>query len=256
MAVVDSVDNQIESSSTNGQSPRLLCMTIAATTAANTTSGYTSWQRFFTPYTVPAFGGSVTGALYTSIRAITDDAGSGILVGLEYLLGTLTVSGNSFADGVEMPTKTITGASVATATETVFAVATVAMTATTPVLTITYKDQNDNTGQTATLTLPTNVAKDSAFLITPHLAAGDTGVKDVSNISISTGSAGTIKVYGLLVLAEIPASAIGPAAAAAPPMILPKPKYIADAGDIIAFYRSGVTGSGDMAALLSAVGET
>src|SRR5438132_12170797 len=69
----------------------------AAGTAANTTSGYNSGVRFPSPFVVPTLGAGVNGVY---IGALDLFASSNIttcyVAGLEVLLGTLTVSGNSY----------------------------------------------------------------------------------------------------------------------------------------------------------------
>lgn len=251
--VRDSIDNMIASSADNGTFSRLFVANVGSTTAANTTSGYASCQRFSSTLTLPSIGGSLTGIVFPHIRTYTDDNQLSVICGIEYLLGTLTVSGNSFVDGVAMPTKTIRGTSVQTAAQMAFVVATTALTATTPVLTITYKDQDGNGSQTATLTLPTSPALDTAFLITPHYASADTGMQDITNLSISTGSAGVLKVYGLLVLQVTPHCAT--TAGGVGPFILPNIQWMAAAADVIAFYRMGTTSAGDVVAMISGIAE-
>jgi len=153
----------------------------------------------------------------------------------EYDLGTLTVSGNSFAAGVSAPTKTPSGGSSGVCvfnSVVVFIAAT--LTATNPVLTITYTDQDGNTGNTATLTLPTNAAINSVFQVYPHLATGDTGIRAITNVSISTGSAGSIKVMGLLELANIPCASLGGGLNDVRNTV--DPVYPVAAGETIAFY--------------------
>lgn len=255
MSVVDSVDNILASSSTNGHFHRLLIDAVGTTTAATVNSGSTTWQRFPNPLTIPTVGAGLTGLHFTHIRAMTDTSKSGILVALETPFGTLTVSGNSFADGSAMPSKTIRGSSIQTGALISFAVVTTTLVATTPVLTITYTDQDGNTGQTATLTLPTNAAANSSFCITPHLANGDTAIRDITAVSISAGTAGVIKLFGCQVLYDAPGSA-GNSANGAHILSLPKPMFIASAGEIVSVYRSGNTTSGEMMAMICGVAES
>lgn len=170
---------------------------VGATTAATTNSGKVNVKRFQN-VAVPSLGAGVTAAYLTYGKITTPTAGAIAIAGHETNLGTLTVSGNSFSAGSAMPTMTIEGASTTTASLLPILAVTTAMTATTPVLTITYTDQDGNTGQTCSMTLPTNCTINSAYLMTPHLANGDTGVRAVTNMSISTGSAGVVSVFGVL----------------------------------------------------------
>jgi hypothetical protein len=174
---------------------------------------------------------------------------------LEYTLGTLTVSGNSFSAGVTMPTKTVMGTSLQTATVEPMLVVTAALTATNPVVTITYTDQDGNTGATAVLTLPSNTLINSAFRIAPYLANGDTGIQAVTNISISTGTVGSLAVMGLLVVnatQSTNASGFGMVS----PLEQPIPIYLWEAGEKIAFYRYGVASTTYGFIHLTAVAET
>lgn len=180
-----------------GPWPVALSTKAGATTAATTNCGKISIKRYPDVITIPTLGSGVTAAYLTDVGIGTVLAGSTTYVGYEQLLGSLTVSGNVFSAGTAMPTRTIAGASVVTATLSPILVATTALTATTPVVTITYTNQAGTGSRTATLTLPTNPAINTGFLITPHLQSGDTGIRSVENISISTGTAGVLRVYGL-----------------------------------------------------------
>ena len=200
--VLNSIDNIIASSEDNGPFTRFYYSTIGtATTAATTSSGYVNAQRFPNPLTMlSSFGAGITGAVFPYVRCMSDDPDSHFICGIEYDMGTLTISGNSFADGVAMPTKVVRGTSLQTASQIAFLVVNSTLTATTPVITITYTDQGGTTSNTATLTLPTNPVVNSSFLITPHLASGDTGIRDITNMSTNVGTGGILKIYGLLIL--------------------------------------------------------
>lgn len=216
--------------------------TRAPSTAATTTSGFTTTQRFPETVTVPTMGAPVTRA-YCVFGAVQIATASTFVAAIETTLGTLTVSGNSFASGSAMPSRKIaTGESLSTAATECYLVATVALSATTPVVTITYTNAEGVGSRTATLTLPTGVAVNSAFDITPHLQSGDTGVSSVQNISISTGTAGTLRVYGLLPLyiAPVPAAQ---GTSYMNPSTLARDIYGVESGDVIGFYRHGSTSS-------------
>lgn len=191
-------DDMINLAQTYGVMRRVHVTKAAATTAANSTSGKTSAKRY-PNFPIPSsFGAGVTAAYLTYCKMTSSNSATNMVAGLEVELGSLAVSTNTFTSGSSMPTKTIEGSSVTTASIITMLVATVAVTATTPTITITYTDQDGNTGQTCSMTLPTNILIDTAFLMSPHYANGDTGIRAVTNMSISTGSAGTLKVYGLL----------------------------------------------------------
>lgn len=218
----------------------------STTTAANTTSGGTTGQRFEPTLTFPAsFGGGITGAICTSAGCLSGLYSNPMnhIMAIEYLLGTLTVSGNSFTDGVAMPTKKIrsNGTTTTSTTGTPMPILYVAsgLTATAPVVTITYTDQDGNTGNSCALTLPNNPLVGSCFLMKPHMASGDEGIRDVTNISISTGTAGSLKVFGLLPIH----TSEGGVSIGHPQQSMPINNYLIEASDTISVTRWGISSS-------------
>lgn len=208
------------------------CFLTAGTTAATVNCGSITVQRI--PQVFVNYA-SVDDSFAYDFSCSVSLPNLDVSANIEYDLGTLTVSGNSFAAGVSAPTKTPSGGSSGTC---VFTSAVVyisaACTATTPILTITYTDQAGNTGNTATMTLPTNASVNSCYLIYPHLAAGDTGIRAITNMSISTGSAGSIKVMGLLKLANLSSGTFS--AGLHDPRNTAQPIYPVSASETIAFY--------------------
>ena len=255
-SVLDSFDNLIAMSQDYGPLVRLVSARQASvTTAATATSGSLTINRFSSNFVMPSMAAGLTGAYLTHCRMYTGLGNTILAAALEVSLGVLTVSGNSFAAGSAMPTRKVKGTSVTTASGLAVLVATAALTATTPTVTITYTNQSGTTGQTATLTLPTSPVANSGFLINPHLASGDTGIRAVTGMSISAGSAGTLTVYGLLPLAFTMA---GPTAGASTvdPLVSPVPFYKVTAGDSVGFYSFGGTGSAkDLVAVVGFVGD-
>lgn len=253
--VLNSLDNMLSQASAQGMWVRGLDSAVVATTAASTTCGYVSACRFPNSLVIPTLGGTVTGAYVTLCRMVGARASCVFVAALEVLLGTLTVSGNVFADGSIMPTRLVNGVSQVLATMIPMLVVNTALTATTPAVTITYTDQDGNTGNSAVLTLPTNPVINTAFCIMPHMVAGDTGIIDITNISISAGSAGVLKVYGLVPINNIPIDQTPYNA----PMLDPipqaqiMPRLVA--ADIISFYRYGLSTSDQLIAALAAVGD-
>lgn len=242
------LDAAISAAATNGMMQRMYYSRTGLTvTAATINSGGVSILRSPQRIQMPSSNGSgVSGFIATNVWGFTGASNSGMFFGLEYELGSLAVSTNTFTDGVAMPIKTVRGASITTAASLVFAVATVAVTgATTPTLTITYTDQDGNTSNTATLTLPSNPSINTGFYVTPHLASGDTGIRDVTNISISTGTAGTIKVYGLLPL-MISNNPSSPFATVLNCMNAPLVPYLIEPNEYIGAYRFGVAGASEL----------
>lgn len=254
--VLNSIDNMLSQASAQGMWSRLYMARIAAsTTAATVDCGRITAHRFPTSLVLPTMGGSVTGAYITTAKMLNEDAGTLMIMGLEVLLGTLTVSGNSFAAGSAMPLRDIPGfADVQLASMLTMIEVSTTLTATTPVLTITYTDQDGNTGQTAALTLPTNSILSTAFVVTPHLATGDTGVRAVTNMSISAGTAGVLKAYGVVPLA---CGNSGIAASVSAPDILSAPMLMVklETGDILSFYRFGAVNTTNIMAMVAAVAD-
>lgn len=251
--VLNSIDRLLYQADAQGMWRRAIAGLWTTSTAALTTCGYTTTTRYPVSLTIPTLGGSVTAAYVTYCR-MSGYIQCPIMCAYEVDMGTLTVSGNVFADGSAMPTRTVAGSSIQLASMIPIVVATAALTSTTPVLTITYTDQGGNTAQTCTMTLPTSPVINTGFIMTPHLANGDTGVQDITNISISTGSAGTLKVYGIMPIA-IGASGNPMSADTPDPLISPFPMIPLLAGDVLSFYRFGQTAATDFIACVAAVGD-
>lgn len=248
--MIRSTDHAIYLAQTYGQFRRYYVSKLATgTTAATITSGYTSAQRYPQVLNVPSMGAGVAGMVVTYCRMIIATSDCAILCATETTLGTLTVSGNVFASGTAMPTRIIRDTSVTTGTVIPMVYVSAGMVATTPVLTITYTDQDGNTGNTATMTLPTNALVNSCFLIQPHLANGDTGIRAVTNISISTGSAGTIKIIGLLPL-SLANSGLVPLVTGPDPFVTPMPMISLQTNDVISFFRIGSALAGELRAVI------
>lgn len=243
------LDSVIADNETYGEYRRFLFSRNAATSGATTASGGVTTIRYPQTLTIPSVGTGIAGYVFTKIQVLSEDGTTGGFVGLEYDLGSLAISGNVFTSGVTMPTKTINGVSKTTAASLLFVVITASATATTPVLTITYTDQNGNTGNTATMTLPSNALINSAFFLQPHLATGDSGIRAVTNMSISTGTAGSLKVYGILPQHFYQnQSALFPYGTDL--LSTSIPPILAEPNDNIAIYRYGANTASDVMALL------
>lgn len=258
---LDSFDNLISAATSQGVYTRFFSGTAAAVTAATSANpaGYITGRRYANNITLPnAFGTGVQAAYLTAFSGTTFAAGGIVIVAIEYVLGTLTVSGNSFAAGVSMPTKILrisgSNQSVQTATLLPIVVATAALTATTPTLTVTYTNQSGTGLKTATLSMPTNVAINTGYNLIPTLATGDTGVQAVTNMSISAGTVGTLKVYGLLPLGmfvsggSVNTTTIGP-------LTTPEPIYPIAAGESLGFYEFGTSVASQISCLISLVAD-
>lgn len=227
-----------------------------ATTAALITAGGSTISRVVESLTIPPMTSPVTGA-YLMYAAVVGIAGNILEAALEpTALGILTLSGNVFSGAASMPTRSIydhttgrAGAAVQMPSVNPMLLVTTTLVAATPVITITYTNQAGVGGRTATLTLPTNALINSAFRIAPHLQSGDTGILSVQNISTSAGSAGVLSVRGLIPLVDMPYSG-GAYNATSMPVVLPISNLLLQAGDVIAFYRSGSTSTASQAVIL------
>jgi len=237
--IIDSLDGIIKSAQEKGMMHRLWCpLNDQGATAATSTCGYQTWGRYLPSFTIPSMGAGISGAWMTRFSSVIGN--SGVVCGLEYSLGTLTVSTNAFAAGVSMPTKTMRlngiTSSVVTATQRAFLVATAALTAATPTITITYTNQAGTLNRTATLVLPSNPVKNTAFDIIPHLQSGDTGIRAVTGISTSAGSAGSLVVYGLLVVGTTNAMLIN--SVSVDPILTTMPLWLMETNETLTIYQA------------------
>lgn len=247
-----SVDDQIANSQDYGNWQVVIRDVVAGTSAANTTSGKTSMQRFPTPLTLPTMTSPVTGAYCTRLDMVTAQQTGVLIAGYETTLGSINMNTGTFTGGSAMPTRPLMGGSVTPVAPLVFAVVTAVITATTPTITITYTDQGGTTGQTATLVLPTNPAVNTCFFVNPHLASGDTGIREITNITKSAGTAGTLTLFGVHTIrvaaqgaSVIPYNALQPGMNGIVPII-------ATGGERVAFYRT-LSSSGEILAILNFV---
>lgn len=243
--VLDSIDSILASIDTWGIFNRsFFTRSLGATpTSALTTCGGVSIGRNATGFTMPSVDAALEGMYLTKCNLVGPAQGGEWLLGIEYLLGTLTVSTNVFSAGVSMPTKKVRGVSTQTASMFTVVTPTTGLTATAPTLTATYTDQDGNTGQTATMVFPNSPNTGSGFLMEPHLANGDTGVRAITNLSISTGSAGVLAVYGVLIL-QIVGQASGNRWATLQPLKNGLPNYLIEPGNVLNVYSVEPTSNG------------
>lgn len=240
MGALDTFDGMMRVAQEYGPYVRAVCYQHpGSTTAANSTSGVIPGMRMLNPVVLPSsFAAGVKGIRFINISGFVSNGQTMGLVGLEYELGSLNMSTGVFSAGVTMPTKTINGESVQTAAMWNFLVADINISASSPQIDVTYTNQAGTASRTATLTLPANPARGSAFWVTRYLQGDDTGVRAVTNMTKSAGTAGTLKFYGLLPLQVLKSDDQGVtflprmAHAAMPP-------FIATASEKIAMYRFG-----------------
>jgi hypothetical protein len=270
MSVLDSHNNIMNSSSAYGMVSRVITQFIpAVTTAATTTCGLTSRQRY--PASINVFGGTtadpslgtgVTQVYLTDFMGFTEDTPQIILCGIEYNFGTMSGVTDTYTDsGVSMPSKTIriegADSAVQTAALVCHAVVTTAFSGTgTYTYAITYTNQDGTTGRTATIVVPNGSALYSAFDLIPHLQAGDTAIRDITACALTAGnpSAGVLTFYGLLPLAMSQTATVS---TTGPNDILSTnfPMFPIANTDEIAFYSSGQATSNRLVAYLALIGD-
>lgn len=262
MSVLASLDKLIEYGRSKGMWKRAISGTMPSTTSPLITGGGLRMVRSASFLTLPSsFGGGISRCYLTHCDMYQSSSSgnvSGLLAALEFNLGTLTVSGNSFSDGTALGSRLIEGASTQLASFLPVLHIDTALTATTPVVTTTYTDQAGNTGQSCALTLPTNAGVQGCYVMQPHLATGDTGIRDVTNMSISTGSAGVISCRGLFPLAigyEGNSGGTTSFAEFLEPLLNPFPLFPLHTSDVLSFFSFGETGSRDFHAFVAAVAD-
>ena len=243
MASIDSIDNMIEACATHGALVRSIVLNTGATTAATVNSGGVSiidCGRF----TIPSMTAPVISAILSSIEGASEDTTTTLVAGYTLKLGEINMNTGTFTSGSTMPTRTISGTSVQTASVYPFLVVDTAVTATTPTVTITYTDQDGNTGNTATLILPTSPSLQTAFAIAPHFASGDTGMRAVTNMTKSAGTAGVVAVYGFIPVAYGVNTL--QSYSMAQPLFTMLPKFPFKDGDKLGFFRFASTSATQM----------
>lgn len=241
-SVRDAYDNLLKSAALYGELNTVVSLASpGGTSAAPTTAGYYTAQRFPTTFTVPSLSAPLTGVYFPTIRLYsTSNSASSMMCGLEYLLGTFNFGTNTYtASGISMPTKDVFGESIQTAAELAAVVPTSALTTSANWdLTITYTNQAGSTGRTATLSgTGLGGAVNSAFMVNPHMQGSDTGIRAVTNISAATRpAAGVVAVYGVLPLHWQEYSTVG-IPTGQDPLHVARPDYICAAGETISFWR-------------------
>jgi hypothetical protein len=242
-----SIDDLLANTASMGEHRVAFHMATGTLTAANATSGFMTESRSGA-YTLPTMTSPCTGAYLTYARAIGAYQGP-VQVGLEKDLGTLTISGNAFSGGAAMPTRKLSGATAAqlVSHDPRLVVSTV-LSATTPTITITYRNQDGTGSRTATLTLPTSPAVGSSFRFQPLLQSGDTGITEVTNISTSGGTSGVLKVYGFVpCYTSVPPSTAVHCGLNVTAVARANVRF--ESGDIVGFYRFSNAAGGTIVAL-------
>lgn len=237
-----SVDDGLAQHASFGHLSRCISQNLPLSTAANATSGFNTIRRMPTLYTMPALGGSVEGCVMTRFSVMAAVSGVAYFAAIEVLLGTLNMATGAFTDGVAMPTNRkhfMNRAGVQVASLMPVCRVSAAVTATAPVITTTYVNEDGTGSRTCTMTLPNNAALNSCFLMAPHLQTGDTGIRDITAATRSVGSAGTIQLHGLLPLSwQVSITATG-ATAPVSPLWVPTVDWDVIEADTIGFYAIG-----------------
>lgn len=195
------------------------------------TQGQCTAQRYPIRPVIPSVGAGCDGFIATNISCFNNLTDTGHIIGLEYLLGTIT-SPNTFTDGVTMPIKNVRGTSVQTAASIIFAVADTAVTGL-PNINITYTDQDGNTGNTFNVPISSTIAINTAYMINNRMTT-DTGIRDITAISATSLSSGTIKIYGIL---PIYIGLVHNTEYRVPLMSSPLVPYLMQAGEFLGIYR-------------------
>jgi hypothetical protein len=243
------INAAISATASFGAFYRLYFPRIAATTtAATVASGGTTIQKLDLRPQIPSVGANVAGFVASNVSMHNEDAGTGMIVGLDYLLGSLDVATSVFTDGVAMPTKTIRGTSIQTAAGLCFAVVRTTLVATTPTVTVTFTDDLGSSGQTCAPVLPTNARANSCFNLQSLFSSGSVGVRDVTGMTISTGSSGIIDIYGILPLHLSFTNSSNYGTGFVSNFQIP---YLIEANDYIGFYRLFSTTTCNAVATLS-----
>lgn len=239
----DSLDAAINLAATYGSAPRaFIAYTPTTTSPATTAAGYAAWQQFAGLPPVPAYTSPVTGYVLTSFTCLGAQALYDSVFGLQYLLGQITLNGGAgtSANLAAMPTKTpYGGTSTQTSTPFLFAVVTTVLSATTPTITITYKNESGTGSRTITWVAPTNSAVNTCMLLAPFLQSGDKAVQEITAISSSGGASGVIKFYGVLPMSI--EHGISTNTTMMPTFVRPLPVWTATSTDSFGYYRSAIT---------------
>lgn len=119
--------------------------------------------------------------------------------------GSIDIATGTFTDGVAMPARTVLGnASYTIPSGWLLAFCETAIVGTVNPLTVTYTDQDGNTGKTTTAHAMTlNPVIDSIAPMVLNVA--DWGVTDVTAATRTGGTSGTIRFYGIIPIDVLPA---------------------------------------------------
>jgi len=247
-----SVDDQLSYASTYTPFARKFNLNFPGSTAAAAASGYITTARACETLVVPSMNAALSGAYMFTFWANGYTQLSNIHPCLEVDLGTLTVVGNSFSGSASMPSRVFFGAGTDAITiASSFVVITCETTSAGhsggATLTTTYTNQAGTGGRTATITMPAAaITNSTVFNLTPYFQGTDTGVRTVTNMSVTSGTAGVFKCKGLIPLSGTYSGA-GTGHSSTPPIFsMPNRIPKLQTGDVIGFYRTGETANRDI----------
>jgi len=203
----------------------------ATTNITAVTQGQCVAQRYPVRPVIPSVGAGCDGFIATNISCFSNTPGTAHIIGLEYLLGTIT-GPNTFTDGVAMPIKKVRGTSVQTAASIIFAVADIQVVGI-PNISMTYTDQDGNTGNTFNVPINSAIAVNTAYMINNRMTT-DTGIRDITSMSASSVTSGRIRIYGILPLYI---SLQQNTEYRVPLMSSPLVPYLIQAGEFLGVYR-------------------
>lgn len=176
---------------------------LNSTTTANiagTTTG--TMQRCGDTRAMPALPSGVTGYIPTHVMiGSSTGAQLGVLVCKAVNLGTFDIGNTTvgtFTDGSAMPQRTVFNTASTYNPGAVLVEVTTATAGTQTSTTVTYVDQDGNTGQTTSFTPVTSAVAGSTSML--QLASPDWGVRDITAVarSASSGPTGVLRFWGII----------------------------------------------------------
>lgn len=190
----------------NSNEPIFGEQTTATTTLFTTPNNLFTTQRCGTIKTFPSLPSGVTSFIPTSLSVASSTSNCNLIAGKLVDLGSLNIATPTFTDGDQMPTVTELGSSVQVASAILVEVTT-ALNATPGSITVTYKDQDNNSAETTTShTLGASAVVGSVGLI--QLNAGDWGAIDITTATRTGGTtpSGILRFWGIIPLCVNPLS--------------------------------------------------
>lgn len=172
----------------------------AITTPATATPTVLMPRVAFLPDT-PTFPSGVTGYIPLEVNVThTVSLATPILLCEMFSMGTLNVATSTFTDGEAYPTVNALGSSVQQFGPVIFEWQSAAPTGTGRSITVTYRDQDNNTAETTASITLNNSSSQYAGSTLP-LNSGDIGVVDITNATSNSVGTGIIEFWGFIPIA-------------------------------------------------------